>query len=90
MPKLFKQGFFISVDSKYFKDLKISATKLYITTVATPNTGLVWVGGVGGEGRGGVEIVTLSTSSLITRSFQGDPTIFHKGIFIKQTPHIKN
>ena len=32
----------------------------------------------------------LSTSSLISPSFQGDPTIFHKGIFLKQTPHIKN
>ena len=32
----------------------------------------------------------LSTSSLISPSFQGDPTIFHRGIFLKQTPHIKN
>ena len=32
----------------------------------------------------------LSTSSLTIPSFQGDPTIFHKGIFLKQTPHIKN
>ena len=29
-------------------------------------------------------------SSLISPSFQGDPTIFQKGIFLKQTPHIKN
>ena len=34
--------------------------------------------------------ITLSTSSLISLSFQGDPTIFHKGIFLKQTLHIKN
>ena len=27
----------------------------------------------------------LSTSSLISPSFQGDPTIFHKGIFFKKT-----
>ena len=32
---------------------------------------------------------TLSTSSLISPSFQDDPTIFYKGIFHKQTPHIK-
>ena len=32
----------------------------------------------------------LSTSSQISPSFQGDPTIFQKGIFLKQTPHIKN
>ena len=32
----------------------------------------------------------LSTSSLTIPSFQGDPTIFHKEIFLKQTPHIKN
>ena len=33
---------------------------------------------------------TLSTSILISPSFQGDPTIFHQWIFLKQTPHIKN
>ena len=27
---------------------------------------------------------------LISPSFQGGPTIFHKGIFFIQTPHIKN
>ena len=32
----------------------------------------------------------LSTSRLTIPSFQGDPTIFYKGIFLKQTPHIKN
>ena len=32
----------------------------------------------------------MSTSSLISSSFQGDPTIFQRGIFLKQTPHIKN
>ena len=32
----------------------------------------------------------FSTSSLISPSFQGDPTIFHKGIFLKPTPDIKN
>ena len=32
----------------------------------------------------------LWTPSLISPSFQGDPTIFLKGIFLKQTPHIKN
>ena len=32
----------------------------------------------------------LSTSSLISPSFQSDPKIFHKGIFLKQTTHIKN
>ena len=32
----------------------------------------------------------LLTSSPISPSFQGGPTIFHKGIFLKQTPHIKN
>ena len=32
----------------------------------------------------------LSTLSQIFPSFQGDPTIFHRGIFLKQTPHIKN
>ena len=34
--------------------------------------------------------IALSTSSLTIPSFKGDPTIFHKGIFLKQTPHIKN
>ena len=33
---------------------------------------------------------TLSNSSLISPSFQGDHTIFCKGISLKQTPHIKN
>ena len=28
--------------------------------------------------------------SLISLSFQDGPTIFHKGIFLKQTPYIKN
>ena len=32
----------------------------------------------------------LQTSSLISPSFQGDPTIVHKGIFLTQTSHIKN
>ena len=32
--------------------------------------------------------LVLPTSSLIFPSFQGDPTIFHKGIFIKQTPNM--
>ena len=32
----------------------------------------------------------LWTSSLISPSFQGDATIFQKGILLKQTPHIKN
>ena len=32
----------------------------------------------------------LSTSSLISPSFQAGPTIFHMVIFLKQTPHIKN
>ena len=38
------------------------------------------------------QIVTeaLLTLSLISPSFQGDPTIFHRGIFLKQTPHSKN
>ena len=27
---------------------------------------------------------------LISTSFQGVPTIFHKGIFLKQTTYIKN
>ena len=31
----------------------------------------------------------LSTSSLTIPSFQGDPQFFHKGIFLKQAPHIK-
>ena len=31
----------------------------------------------------------LSTSSLISPSFQSGPTTFHKGIFLKQTPYIK-
>ena len=34
--------------------------------------------------------ITLSTSNQISPSFQGNPTIFHKGIFLKQTPPIKN
>ena len=33
---------------------------------------------------------TLSTQSLISPSFQGGPTIFHKGNFLKHTPHSKN
>ena len=32
---------------------------------------------------------TLSTSSLISPSFQGGPTIFHKGKFLKHTPFSK-
>ena len=32
----------------------------------------------------------LSTSSLISPSFQDDPTTFHKGLFFQQTPCIKN
>ena len=32
----------------------------------------------------------LSTSSLIYPSLQGDQTIFHKEIFLKQTPDINN
>ena len=35
-------------------------------------------------------LLLLSTLSLISPSFQGDPTIFQKGIFLQQTPHIKN
>ena len=34
--------------------------------------------------------ITLSTSSLTIPSFQGDPTTFHKGILLKQTPNIKS
>ena len=57
-------------------------------------------GGAGGKGReiqgmqytGGFLVLQkmLSTSSLDIPSFQGDPTIFYNGIFLKQTPHIKN
>ena len=36
-----------------------------------------------------ITFLNLSTSSLISPSFQGDPTMFHKGIFLKQTHHIK-
>ena len=32
----------------------------------------------------------LSTSSLIPPSFHGDLTIFHKGNFLKHSPHSKN
>ena len=32
----------------------------------------------------------LSTSSLISPSFQGGPTIFHEGNFLKHTPFSKN
>ena len=33
---------------------------------------------------------SLLTSSLISPSFQGGPTIFHKGNFLKHTPFSKN
>ena len=34
--------------------------------------------------------IILSTPSLVFPSFQGGPTIFHKEIFLKQTPHSKS
>ena len=33
-------------------------------------------------------LASLSTLSLTVPSFKGDPTIFHKGIFLKLTPHM--
>ena len=42
------------------------------------------------EDKSSSETSFVNLKSLTFPSFEGDPIIFHNGIFLKQTPHIKN